>query len=79
MTELKFNQRIRAAIRGLLDEFKAPILEAVEPSPGGNHQAPSAVDGLLCMWRRLSEEERTEFLKRALRSREANHDETNSN
>ena len=58
MTETELRQRIRAAVKALAIELKVPLQQELSGRP------TTTVDRLLCVWRRLSEEERTEFLKR---------------
>ena len=59
MTEQELRHRIRAAVTALVLEFKAPLQHEDAGRP------TTTVDRLLCVWRRLSEMERVEFLQRA--------------
>lgn len=61
MTEQELRRRSQAAVREAMAPFRVLLL--------GSHERPpvTPVDRLLCTWRRLSEDERSEFLQRAIR------------
>ncbi len=61
MTEQEFREWIRVAIRGIGAEYRE-LLDEETKQP----QA-TVVDRLLRAWRRVSEEERAEFLRQANR------------
>jgi hypothetical protein len=61
MTESELKRRVHAAVKALALEFAMPLQEEISGRP------TTTVDRLLCVWRRLSEEERMEFFQRALR------------
>ena len=65
MTDIELRQRIRAAVKALAIEFKVPLQQEA------SGRSTTTVDSLLCVWRRLSEEERTEFLRRVMQPRRA--------
>ena len=60
MTETELRQSIKTTVTALALEFKVHLQQEA------SGQRTTTVDRLLCVWRRLSEEERTEFLQRAI-------------
>ena len=59
LSEQEFRRRLAWAIASIHDEYRQLLKEEEPPA--------TVVDRLLCVWSRLTEEQRVEFLQRALR------------